>query len=105
MRRGEIWLVALDPTVGSEIQKTRPCLVVSPDVMIKGLRTVIVATLTSGGRQTTFRLPITFKGVPGMIVLDQLRTVDKTRLLRRLGNPDDKLLADALAMLRWIFSE
>ncbi len=73
--------------------------------MIKGLRTVIVATLTSGGRQTTFRLPITFKGVPGLIVLDQLRTVDKTRLLRRLGKPDDKLLADALAMLRWIFSE
>jgi mRNA interferase MazF len=105
MRRGEVWLVALDPVVGSEIQKTRPCLLVAPDVMIKGLRTVIVVPLTSRGRATSFRPHVAFKGVPGLIMLDQIRTVDKSRLLRRLGKVEDRVLANVLAMLRWIFAE
>jgi mRNA interferase MazF len=105
MRRGEVWLVALDPTVGSEIRKTRPCLIVSPDVLVQGLRTVIVAPLTSRGRQASFRPQVRFKGTDGLIILDQIRAVDKTRLVRRVGRVDDPTLAAALAMLRWIFTE
>lgn len=105
MRRGDVWLVALDPTVGGEMRKTRPCLLVSPDVMVRGLRTIIVVPLTSRGRSTSFRPSVAFRDVPGLIVLDQLCAVDKTRLLRRLGKVDDKTLSDALAMLRWIFSD
>lgn len=104
MKRGEVWWVDLDPTVGSEIRKTRPCLVISPDVMIQGLRTVIVAPLTSRGRQASFRLPVRFKGTEGLVLLDQLRTVDKSRLTGRMGAIDDKTLSEALTMLRWIFS-
>ena len=105
MKRGEVWWVALDPTVGSEIQKTRPCVIVSPDVMVQGLRTVIVAPFTGRGRPTSFRIPVSFRNRDGLIVLDQMRTVDKERLLRRMGALDDKTLAGALSMLRWIFSE
>ncbi len=105
MKRGEVWLVALDPTVGSEIQKTRPCLLVSPDVMIQGLRTVIVVPLTSRGHAASFRISASFKGVSGLLVLDQLRTVDKKTLLRRVGKLDGKTVDAALAMLRWIFAE
>jgi mRNA interferase MazF len=105
MRRGEIWWVELDPTIGSEIRKTRPCMIVSPDVMVRGLRTVIVAPLTSGARATSFRRPITFENVDGLLLLDQIRTVDKARLRRRIGRADDRTLVEALAMLRWIFSE
>ncbi len=105
MKRGEVWWVTLDPTIGSEIQKTRPCLIVSPDEMVRGLRTVLVAPLTSKGRSTSFRIPVSLKGVTGLILLDQLRTVDKTRLQRKLGNVSDEILAQTLAMLRWLFTE
>jgi mRNA interferase MazF len=105
MRRGEIWWVELDPTVGSEIQKTRPCLIVSPDVMVRILRTVIVAPLTSGARPTSFRRPLRFNDRDGLLLVDQIRTVDKTRLKSRMGRVDDETLAEALAMLRWIFTE
>ena len=105
MRRGEVWWVELDPTVGGEIRKTRPCLIVSPDVMISGLRTVIVAPLTSRGHGASFRPSVRFKGTNGLILLDQVRTVDKSRLTKRIGRVDDKALAKSLTMLRWIFAE
>jgi mRNA interferase MazF len=104
MKRGEVWWVELDPTVGSEIRKTRPCLLLSPDVMIQGLRTVIVAPLTSRGRHTSFRRAVRFKGTEGLILLDQLRTVDKSRLAGRMGTIDEDTLSEVLVMLRWIFS-
>ena len=85
-RRFDIFLINLDPTVGSEIQKTRPCLVVSPDDMNEHLSTVIVAPMTTRGRQYPSRVPCSFQGKQGQIVLDQLRTVDKVRLVRRLGH-------------------
>jgi len=105
MRRGEVWWVALDPTVGSEVRKTRPCLIVSPDIMISGLRTVIVAPLTSRGHAASFRPSVRFRGINGLILLDQVRTVDKSRVTKRIGRVDDKALMNALAMLRWIFTE
>lgn len=82
---GEIWLAQLDPTVGSEIQKTRPCVVVSPSEMNAYLRTVIVAPMTTGSRPARFRIPLTFQGKQGFILLDQIRTLDSVRLLKRLG--------------------
>lgn len=85
MRAGEIWLAQLDPTVGSEIQKTRPCVVVSPLEMNAHLRTVIVAPMTTGSRPAAFRIPLSFQGRQGLIVLDQIRTLDRVRLVKRLG--------------------
>ncbi|OGO40825.1 MAG: transcriptional regulator, partial [Chloroflexi bacterium RBG_16_57_9] len=84
-RRFDVYLVVLDPTVGSEIQKTRPCLAVSPDEMNEHIATVMVAPMTTQGRAYPTRVPCQFQGKDGQIVLDQLRTVDKTRLIRRLG--------------------
>lgn len=81
----EVWLVSLDPTVGSEIQKTRPCLVISPDVMNSRLRTVIVAPMTSTERAYPSRVGVTFQKHRGQVVLDQVRTVDRQRFVRRLG--------------------
>ena len=105
MKRGEVWWVALDPTVGSEIQKTRPCLIVSPDALVVGLRTVLVAPLTSRGQAASFRPSLSFKGTSGLILLDQLRAVDKKRFRTRMGKISDDTLANALTMLRWMFSE
>jgi mRNA interferase MazF len=105
MKRGEVWLVTLDPTIGSEIRKTRPCLLVSPDAMINGLQTVIIAPMTSKGRQTSFRPVASFRRINGLILLDQMRTVDKSRLIRRLGRLENQVIAESLEMLRWIFTE
>jgi len=88
VQRFDVWLVVLDPTVGSEIQKTRPCLVVSPDEMNAHIATVIIAPMTSKGRDYPTRIPCAFQGKSGQVVLDQLRTVDKTRLVTRLGKLD-----------------
>jgi mRNA interferase MazF len=85
MKAGEIWLAQLDPTVGSEIRKTRPCVVISPDEMNAYLRTIIVAPMTTGSRAARFRIPLTFQGKQGLIVLDQIRTLDRVRLVKRLG--------------------
>lgn len=85
VKRGEIWLINLHPTVGSEIRKTRPCVVVSPAEMNEHLRTVIVAPMTSKGFEAPFRPALTFQGASGRILLDQIRTVDKARLVKKLG--------------------
>jgi mRNA interferase MazF len=84
-RRFEVWLVALDPTRGSEIRKTRPCVVVSPDEMNRHIRTVIVAPMTSRSQTYPSRVALRFQGKDGQIALDQIRTIDKSRLVRRLG--------------------
>ncbi len=100
--RFEVYLVSLDPTMGSEIRKTRPCLVVSPDEMNRHIATVIVAPMTTRGRSYPTRVSCRFDNKDGQIVLDQLRTVDKTRLIRRLGRIDtatQKRVFSALASL------
>ena len=103
MKRGEVWLVALDPTIGTEIQETRPCLIVSPPEMHDHLRTVIVAPMTTGSRPAGFRVPLTFKGQDGLILLDQIRTVDKQRLVKCLGVVADPVLVATLDTLREVF--
>jgi len=103
--RGEVWLVALDPTLGSEIQKTRPCVVVSPPEMHDHLRTVVVAPMTSKGRPAPFRISVTFKRKQGLILLDQIRAVDKVRLVKKDGAVADKTLLDTLRTLQEVFAE
>jgi mRNA interferase MazF len=103
--RGEVWLVALDPAVGSEIQKTRPCVVVSPPEMHDYLRTVMVAPMTSKGRAAPFRVPLTFKRKQGLILLDEIRSVDKARLVRKEGSISARTLSGALQVLQEIFVE
>ncbi|HUO61596.1 MAG TPA: type II toxin-antitoxin system PemK/MazF family toxin [Candidatus Acidoferrales bacterium] len=103
--RGDVWLVALDPTLGSEIQKTRPCVVVSPPEMHDHLRTVLVAPMTSKGRAAPFRIPVTFKRKQGLILLDQIRAVDKVRLVKKEGAVADKTLLDTLRTLQEVFAE
>ncbi len=103
--RGEVWLVALDPTIGSEIQKTRPCVVVSPPELHDHLRTVIVAPMTTAGKAAPFRVPLTFLRKKGLILLDQIRTVDKTRLIKKAGAVSDLALSNALSTLHEIFAE
>jgi mRNA interferase MazF len=83
--RADVWLVSLDPTQGSEIRKTRPCAVVSPDEMNRHLRTIIVAPMTTAARPYPTRINLRFQGREAQVVLDQIRTIDKTRLVRRLG--------------------
>lgn len=104
MERGEIWLAQLDPTVGSEIRKTRPCIVISPVEMNAYLRTVIVAPMTTGSRAAGFRVPLTFQGKQGLIVLDQLRTLDRARLLKRAGALRAGTLASVLEALQAMFA-
>ena len=103
-RRGEIWLAALDPTLGSEIQKTRPCVVISPPEMNEHLRTMIVVPMTTGSRPAPFRIAITFQRKSGLILLDQLRTLDRQRLVQRLGVVNAATLAKALDGLRAMFA-
>ena len=105
MRRGEIWLVNLDPTVGSELRKTRPCVVVSPPEMHDYLRTVIVAPMTTAGREAPFRIRITHAGRKGLILLDQIRAVDKIRLVRKLGAISPKTLTATMMTLQEAFAE
>jgi mRNA interferase MazF len=103
--RGEIWLVNLDPTVGSEIRKTRPCVVVSPAEMHDHLRTVIVAPMTTKSRAAPFRIGVTHGGQKGLILLDQMRAVDKTRLAKKLGTAPTKTLTSILNTLQEVFTE
>ena len=85
VNRFDVFLVALDPTVGHEIKKTRPCAIISPNEMNHHIGTVIVAPMTTRGRDYPTRVPCTFQGTQGQVVLDQIRTVDKTRLVKKLG--------------------
>ena len=105
MKRGEIWLVALDPTVGSGIKKSRPCVIVSPPELNQHLRTVIVAPMTSRGFPAPFRVPLTHAGTKGLIVLDQIRAVDQIRLIKRLGAITAKTLSLVLSTLQEVFAE
>lgn len=102
--RGEIWLAALNPTIGSEIQKTRPCVVVSPPEMNDHLRTVVVAPMTTGSRPAPFRIPIVFQRKSGLILLDQVRTLDRLRLVKRLGIVKPETLAAVLGALQAMFA-
>lgn len=104
VKRGEIWLATLDPTVGSEIRKTRPCVVLSPPEMHDHLRTVIVAPMTTGSTPAPFRIPLSFQGKKGLILLDQVRTLDKSRLARRLGAVSPATLASTLSVLQVVFA-
>ena len=101
--RGEVWLVNLDPTVGSEIRKSRPCVVISPPELNEHLKTVIVAPMTSQGFQAPFRISLTFQGTTGLVLLDQLRTIDKSRLIKKLGRIQPKTLTATLQKLQELF--
>ena len=103
--RGEIWLAALDPTVGREIQKTRPCLIVSPDEMNAHLRTATVTPMTTGSQPAPFRVSVTFQGKTGLLLPDQMRTIDTGRLVKRMGRVDAATLRAVLAVLREMFAE
>lgn len=104
LERGDLWLAALDPTLGSEIQKTRSCVVVSPPEMNAHLRTVIVAPMTTGSRAAPFRIPIVFQRKSGLILLDQVRTLDRQRLVKRLGAVKPAVLDALLEQLRAMFA-
>ena len=103
--RGEVWLAALDPTIGSEIQKMRPCVIISPPEMHDFLRTVTVAPMTTGSHPAPYRIPIRFQRKNGLILLDQIRTLDRLRLVRRLGAVDASTLRAMLTALREMFEE
>src|SRR4051812_34216257 len=99
VKRFDVFLINLDPTVGSEIKKTRPCLIVSPDEMNRHINTVIVAPMTTKGTSYPTRVICKFKGKHGQIVLDQLRTVDRIRLVKKLGTINDKTQEEVLMVL------
>ena len=104
VRRGEVHLVSLAPTRGSEIRKTRPCVVVSPDELNVHLRTYLVAPLTTGSHAYPFRVPCRFRGRSGHVVLDQVRAVDRERLVGRLGRLSPRALERSLQVLREMFA-
>ena len=102
--RGDVYLVQLDPTRGSEIRKTRPCLIISPDELNDHLRTVIVAPMTTGGQAYPWRVQCRFQGRTGFVATDQLRTVDIERLARRLGRLAPNSVAAVLTILQEMFA-
>jgi mRNA interferase MazF len=103
--RFEVFLVSLDPAIGSEIRKTRPCVVISPNEMNAFIRTVIVAPMTTTRRSYPTRVDCTFRGKRGQVVLDQIRTVDRSRLVKRLGKLTGAQFASVLAVLAAMFAE
>jgi mRNA interferase MazF len=103
--RGEVWLINLDPTIGSEIQKIRPCVVISPPEINENLPTMIVAPLTSGSRPAPFRVATTFAGKSGLLLLEQVRAIDSRRLVRKVGQIDRLTLSAALTVMRSLFAE
>lgn len=104
-KRFDVFLISLDPTRGSEIRKTRPCLIISPDEMNDHIRTVIIAPMTTKDRPYPSRVPCTFQGKSGHVVLDQIRTVDKTRLVRRLGTISARVQIKVLDALQELFAK
>jgi mRNA interferase MazF len=105
LARGDVHLVGLDPTLGSEIKKTRPCLIVSPDELNQHLRTVIVAPMTTGGQAYPWRVACRFQNRSGFVALDQLRTVDSARLVKRLGRLTAATTTEVLDTLQEMFVE
>lgn len=105
MTRGDVHLVRLDPTLGREIKKTRPCLVESPDELNAHLRTAVVAPMTTGGKAYPWRIPCRFQNRSGYVALDQVRTVDQVRLITRLGSISTATLSDVLVGLQEMFAE
>jgi mRNA interferase MazF len=103
--RGAVHLVALDPAKGSEIRKTRPCLIVSPDELNQHLRTVVVAPMTTGGHAYPWRVPCRFQRRSGHVALDQLRIVDTERLVKRMGTLDPETVTEILRVLQEMFTE
>lgn len=104
VNRFDVYLINLDPTVGSEIKKTRPCLIVSPDEMNHLIRTVVVAPMTTKGQPYLTRVACRFKGKSGQIVIDQIRTVDRSRLVKKLGRVDEKTAMAVLQVLQEMFA-
>ncbi len=104
VRRGDVFLISLDPARGGGIQETRPCVVVSPDELNTHLRTFIVAPLTTGGHPYPFRIPCRFEGRAGSVVIDQVRTVDRERMVRRLGRLSSSTLGRVPAILQEMFA-
>ncbi len=105
MKRFDVYLVNLDPTVGHEIKKSRPCLIISPDELNRYISTIIVAPMTTKGRTYPTRIPCIFQDKKGQIILDQIRTVDKSRLLKRLGKIDIETQKEVFTVLANLFSE
>ena len=103
-RRGDVYLVGLDPTAGSEIRKTRPCLILSPDEINRHLRTMIVAPMTTGGRAYPWRVPCRFQKRSGFVAVDQIRAVDTERLKKRLGRLSPATVTEALQALQEMFA-
>ena len=104
VQRFDVFLINLDPTVGSEIQKTRPCLIISPDEMNRHIRTVIIAPLTTAGKNYPTRVPCEFQRKKGQIVLDQIRTIDKSRLIKKIGTIDPQVQAEVISTLQSMFT-
>ena len=104
INRFDVYLINLDPTVGSEIKKTRPCLIISPNEMNRHIRTVIVAPMTTAGKNYPTRVPCTFKKKMGQIVLDQMRTIDKKRLIKKLGMIDPDTQSAVISVLQRLFA-
>jgi len=104
VNRFDVYLINLDPTVGSEIHKTRPCLIISPDEMNRHIRTVIIAPMTSAGKDYPTRISCKFKKKKGQIVLDQIRTIDKTRLIKKLGSINPETQLEVVSVLQRLFA-
>jgi mRNA interferase MazF len=105
VKRGDVWLVNLDPTVGIEIRKTRPCVVISPPEMHDHLRTAIVAPMTTGNRPAPYRIAVKHGGRDGLILPDQIRAVDKARLVKPVGAVSQATLSATLVALGEVFAE
>jgi len=104
VNRFDVILINLDPTVGSEIKRTRPCLIISPDEMNRNIRTLIVAPMTTAGKDYPTRVRCNFKRKKGQIVLDQIRTIDKTRIFKKLGTISPKAQLDVITVLQQLFA-
>ena len=104
IRRFEVFLINLDSTVGSEIRKSRPCVIISPDEMNRNIRTVIIAPMTTKGRDYPTRIPVRFAGKNGQVVLDQIRTIDKSRLIKQLGKLKTMESEKILSVLQEMFA-